>query len=203
MVLSPLDKVLEGIYNSIASYYSDLPQDVAISPKVTNDLSGFLDLLELLVASRILVPLNCSCQRMMFLNASVVLGLSAAPVHDLIKKKSVVLLKKCLLQKAGEDAIKRKMPSASYRDPHFDADRSALAGAVLQFVHAGWLSRLSVSEKASHFGGRQVKPEVDQCHCSDQVTLRALSLVLLKALEIKIQDSSSEVDIQGNMFVFK
>ncbi|KAJ7311348.1 hypothetical protein JRQ81_006964 [Phrynocephalus forsythii] len=196
VVLGPLDKIFEGIYNSAASYYSDLPQDIAISPKVTNDLSSFLDLLEMLVASRIQVPLNCSCQRMVFLNASCVLDLSTAPLHYLIKKKSITLLKTCILQKAGEDVIKKKMPSSSHQDSHFEPDRLALAGAVLQHVNSGWLNKLSVGENVSHFGGSQVKPEVDLCHRSDQVTLRALSLILLKALEIKIQDSSSEVYIQ-------
>uniref|UniRef100_A0A6J0SR69 Protein Lines homolog 1 n=1 Tax=Pogona vitticeps TaxID=103695 RepID=A0A6J0SR69_9SAUR len=196
VILSPLDKILEGIYNSVLSYYSDLPEDITTSPKVTNGLSSFLDLLELLVASRIHMPLNYSCQRMMFLNAACVLELSTAPVHYLIKKKSIMLLKKCILQKAGEDVIKKKRPSPSHEDPHFDADRLALAGAVLQFVNSGWLNRLSVSGKANHFGGSQVKPEVDIGHNSDQVTLRALSLLLLKALEIKVQDSSSEADIQ-------
>ncbi|XP_062998467.1 protein Lines homolog 1 [Elgaria multicarinata webbii] len=198
-LLTPLDSVLEGFYKHIMTYYLDISQDIPISAKATNDLSGFLDLLEILVASRIQVPLNLICQRIVFLDASCVLNLPTSPVHDLIKKKSIMLLKKCILHKAGEDLIKRKTPPSSHQDPHFDKDRLALAGAVLQFVNFGWLNRLPVSKKASHFGGSHIKPEVDICSSPDHVTLRALSLLLLKALEIKIQDSASEVDARAHL----
>ncbi|XP_042329505.1 protein Lines homolog 1 [Sceloporus undulatus] len=197
-LLMPVDETLNGFYNTLMFYYSDITQDIPISAKATNDLSSFLDLLELLVASRIQMPLNLSCQRMLFLNASCVLGLATAPVHDFIKKKSIMLLKKCILHKAGEDLIKRKAPS-SHQDLHINTDTSAFADAFLQFVNSGWLNRLTVSGKASHFGGSQVKPEVDICSSADQVTLRALSLVLLKALEIKIQDSAFEAEAKAHL----
>uniref|UniRef100_A0A803T6E9 Lines homolog 1 n=1 Tax=Anolis carolinensis TaxID=28377 RepID=A0A803T6E9_ANOCA len=195
MVLMPLDEILKGFYDSVMFCYSDIPQDYPISAKATNDLSSFLDVLELLVASRIQLPLNLSCQRMLFLNASFILGLATAPVHDFIKKKSIVLLKKCILHKAGEDLIKRKMPPSSYQDSYISADTSVLAGAVLQSVNSGWLNRLIVSEKSSHFGGTLVKPEESPCSSADQVTLGALSLVFLKALEIKILDSEAETQV--------
>ncbi|CAI5792717.1 Uncharacterized protein PODLI_1B012995 [Podarcis lilfordi] len=190
-ILTSLDKVLEDFYNRIPSSYSEIAQ---VSAKATNNLSSFLDLLELLVASRTQAPLNLVCQRMLLLNVSCVLGLVTSPVHDLIKKKAIVLLKKCILHKAGEDLIKGKVPSFSHPDLHFDKDRLVFAGAVLQFVATGWLNRFSLSEKASHYGGSQVKPEVGICCSPAQVTLRALSLVLLKALEVKITDSASEAE---------
>nr|XP_060611651.1 protein Lines homolog 1 [Anolis sagrei ordinatus] len=192
MVLMPLDEILKGFYDSAMFYYSDIPQENPISAKATNDLNGFLDVLELLVASRIQVPLNLSCQRMLFLNASCVLGLVTAPVHDFVKKKSIVLLKKCILHKVGEDLIKRKVLPSSDKDSYIKADTSVLAGAVLQFLNSGRMNMLLVSEKRSHFGGMQVEPEESPCISADQVTLRAFSLVFLKALEIKILDSEAE-----------
>ncbi|KAH0620054.1 hypothetical protein JD844_014592 [Phrynosoma platyrhinos] len=197
-LLMPLDEILNGFYNSIMFYYSDIMQDTPICAKATNDLSSFLDLLELLIASRIKMPLNLSCQRILFLNASCVLGLTTAPVHDLVKKKSIILLKKCILHKAGEDLIKRETFS-SHQDLHINTDTSVFADTFLQFVNSGWLNRLSISEKASHFGGSQVKPEMDICSSADQVTLRALSLVLLKALEIKIQNSAFEAEAKVHL----
>nr|XP_028562367.1 protein Lines homolog 1-like isoform X5 [Podarcis muralis] len=195
-ILTSLDKVLEDFYNRIPSSYSEIAQ---VSAKATNDLSSFLDLLELLVASRTQAPLNLVCQRMLLLNVSCVLGLVTSPIHDLIKKKAIVLLKKCILHKAGEDLIKGKVPSSSHPNLHFDKDRLVFAGVVLQFVATGWLNHFSLSEKASHYGGRQVKPEVGICCSPAQVTLRALSLVLLKALEVKITDSASEAEARVHL----
>ncbi|XP_044300871.1 protein Lines homolog 1 isoform X3 [Varanus komodoensis] len=146
--LTPLDSVFESFYTRFMTFYSESPQDSSISEKAINDLSSFLDLLEILVTSRSQAPPNFVCQRM---------------------------------------------------DSHFDKDRSALAGIILQFVNSGWLTRLSVSQTASHFGGSHVKPELVICHSPDQVTLRDVSLLLLKALEIKIQDSVSETEAQAHL----
>ncbi|XP_033022739.1 protein Lines homolog 1-like isoform X1 [Lacerta agilis] len=198
-ILTSLDNVLEDFYNRIPSSYSEIAQDIPVSAKATNDLSSFLDLLELLVASRTQTPLNLVCQRMLLLNVSCVLGLVTSPVHDLIKKKAIVLLKKCVLHKAGEDLIKGNVPSSSHPNLHFAKDRLVFADVVLQFVATGWLNRFTLSEKASHYGGSQVKPEVGICCNPAQVTLRALSLVLLKALEVKITDSASEAEARVHL----
>ncbi|XP_061451299.1 protein Lines homolog 1 isoform X2 [Rhineura floridana] len=198
-LLTPVDSALEGFYNRITSYYTEIPQDNPVSAKATNDLSSFLDLIELLVASRIQTPLSLVCQRMLFRNASCVLSLASSPVHGLIQKKSIVLLKKCILHKAGEDLTKGKVPPPSLQDPDFDRDRLVFASVVLEFVTTGWLNQLSLSEKASHFGGSQVKLKVDTSSSPAEVTLQALSLVLLKALEVKIQDASSEVEAQVHL----
>ncbi|KAF7239495.1 hypothetical protein EYD10_13856 [Varanus komodoensis] len=196
--LTPLDSVFESFYTRFMTFYSESPQDSSISEKAINDLSSFLDLLEILVTSRSQAPPNFVCQRMVFLNPACVLSLSTLPVHDLIKKKSIMLLKKCILHKACEDLVNKVSPSF-HQDSHFDKDRSALAGIILQFVNSGWLTRLSVSQTASHFGGSHVKPELVICHSPDQVTLRDVSLLLLKALEIKIQDSVSETEAQAHL----
>ncbi|XP_054858793.1 protein Lines homolog 1 isoform X2 [Eublepharis macularius] len=195
-LFSPLDSILEGFYHHHLSQVSDLPKEVPASAECINNLSGFLDLLELLVASRIQTVVTFACQRMVFLNAASVLDLTTSPVPNFIKKKSVVLLKRGILGKAGEDLVMGKVPPSFLQDFHFDEDRTAFSSTVLQFVNSGWLDRLFASEKVVHFGGCQVRPELSICSGPDEVFFRALSLVLLKALEIGVQNSTSEAEAQ-------
>ncbi|XP_067412197.1 protein Lines homolog 1 [Emydura macquarii macquarii] len=202
MVFTPLDTVLEGFYNSILSHDFISCHDTAQYSKASNNLIGFIDFLEILVASRIQLELHCICQRTLFLNASYILDLTCSSVHYLIKKKSIMLLKKCILYKAGEDFISGSLPTLSLPDPYFDKDMLALANAVLQAVNLGWLNQIPVYEKASYFGGSEAQPE-DGIHSDpDEVILRALSLVLLKALEIKIQNSTKAAEIKADLQSF-
>ncbi|XP_066492624.1 protein Lines homolog 1 isoform X2 [Tiliqua scincoides] len=197
-IFTPLDSILEGLYHSVMAH-PDVLQDAPESAKITNNLSNFLDLLELLVASRIRAPLNVACQTLLFRDTSGVLGLITLPVHDLIKKKAILLLKRCILHKACEDLLEGKAPSTSLQQPPVERDRSTFADTVLQFVNSGGLNRLSVSEKASHFGGTLDRPDGAVHSGSGQVILRAVSLVLLKALEIKIQDSTSDAEAEAHL----
>lgn len=197
-IFTPLNSVLEGLYHSIMPH-PDVLQDALASAKVTNILSCFLDLLELLVASRIQAPMNLACQTLLFRDASGVLGLLTMPVHDLIKKKSILLLKRCILHKACEDLLEGKAPTTSLLHPTVERNRSALADTVLRFVNSGRLNQLSVSEKASHFGGTLERPDGAAPSGSDRVILRAISLVVLKALEIKFQDLTSKAEVEGNL----
>ncbi|XP_065414186.1 protein Lines homolog 1 isoform X4 [Chrysemys picta bellii] len=195
-VFTPLDTVLEGFYNSILSRRFNSFQDTSLYSKAANNLIGFIDFLEVLVASRIQIESHFKCQRILFLNTSCILDLTYSSVHYLIKKKSIMLLKKCILYKAGEDFISGSLPPLSLQDPYLDKDMLALANVVLQAVNLGWLNQIPVSEKASYFGGSEAQPD-DGIHSGpDQVILRALSLVLLKALEIKVQNSTKAAEIK-------
>ncbi|KAM7151646.1 protein Lines homolog 1 isoform 1-T12 [Macrochelys suwanniensis] len=201
-VFTPLDTVLEGFYNSILSHHFNSCQDTSLYSKAANNLIGFIDFLEVLVASRIQLESHFKCQRILFLNTSYILDLTSSSVHYLIKKKSIMLLKKCILYKAGEDFISGSLPILSLQDPCLDKDMLALANVVLQAVNLGWLNQIPVSEKASYFGGSEAQPE-DGVHSGpDQVILRALSLVLLKALEIKVQNSTKAAEIKGDLHSF-
>uniref|UniRef100_A0A8C8SS39 Lines homolog 1 n=1 Tax=Pelusios castaneus TaxID=367368 RepID=A0A8C8SS39_9SAUR len=195
-VFTPLDTVLEEFYNVILSHHFNSCQDTAPYSKASNTLIEFIDFLEVLVASRIQLELHFICQRILFLNASCILDLTCSSVHYLIKKKSIMLLKKCILYKAGEDFISGSLPTLSLQDPYFNKDMLALANAILQAVHLGWLSQMPVYGKASYFGASEAQPEDDIQSGPDQVILRALSLVLLKALEIKIQNSAKTAEIK-------
>uniref|UniRef100_A0ACB8E5J6 Uncharacterized protein n=1 Tax=Sphaerodactylus townsendi TaxID=933632 RepID=A0ACB8E5J6_9SAUR len=116
------------------------------------------------------------------------------------QRKSVVLLKRGVLCKAGEDLVKKASPPFLETPISMRTETSSQA-PVLQFVNSGWLYRLSVGEKVAHFGGSQVRPELDICNGPDRVFLRALSLVLLKALEIRVQSCTSECEAQGNLIL--
>lgn len=161
-------------------------------------MNSFLDLFELLVASRIQVPLNLGCQRVLFLNSCDIGCLATSPVRGFIRKKSIALLKNCILYKAGEDLIKTKALPSSPRDPHFDNDRLALADAVLRFVNSDWLGRLCVSGNTRHFDGSTIEPQAQAEGNFDVVIFRSLSLLLLKALEMKSQDFAYKTESQGN-----
>ncbi|XP_065268353.1 protein Lines homolog 1 [Emys orbicularis] len=201
-VFTPLDTVLEGFYNSILSHRFNSFQDTSLCSKAANNLIGFIDFLEVLVASRIQTESHFKCQRILFLNTSCILDLTYSSVHYLIKKKSIMLLKKCILYKASEDFISGSLPTLSLQDPYLDKDMLALANVVLQAVNLGWLNQIPVSEKASYFGGSEAQPEDGIRSGPDQVILRALSLVLLKALEIKVQNSTKAAEIKADLQSF-
>ncbi|XP_074822648.1 protein Lines homolog 1 isoform X4 [Natator depressus] len=195
-VFTPLDTVLEGFYNSILSHHCNGCQGTSLYSKAANNLIEFIDFLDVLVTSRIQLESHFKCQRILFLNTSYILDLTYSSVHYLIKKKSIMLLKKCILYKAGEDFVSGSLPTLSLQDPYLNKDMLALANVVLQAVNLGWLNQIPVSEKASYFGGSEAQPE-DGIHSGpDQVILRALSLVLLKALEIKVQNSTKAAKIK-------
>ncbi|NXN52144.1 LINES protein, partial [Rynchops niger] len=190
-LLAPLDAVLEGFYNSILFHHFDSHHYTSPYSEAANNLISFIDLLEALLASRIELELPLRCQRVLFLKVSYVLNLISSSIHYLIKKKFIMLLKKCILYKSREDA---KSGSLLLQNPSLCEDMLALSDAVLQTVTLTWLNRIPLSEKASYFGGSEAAPGGDTQAGSDQTVLRALSLVVLKALEFKFQNSATEAE---------
>lgn len=196
-LLAPLDAVLEGFYNSILLHRFDSHDDTSPFSEAANNLISFIDLLEALLASRVELELPLRCQRVVFLKVSYVLNLISSSIHYLLKKKFIMLLKKCVLYKSREDAKSRSMfPQNS----SLHEDMLALSNAVLQVVNLTWLNRVPLREKASYFGGSKAAPGDDPQGGSDQTVLRALSLVVLKALEIKFQNSATGAEIKGSSF---
>ncbi|NXJ02073.1 LINES protein, partial [Psophia crepitans] len=193
-LLAPLDAVLEGFYNSILFHHFDSHHYTSPYSEAANNLISFIDLLEALLASRIELELPLGCQRVLFLKVSYVLNLISSSVHYLIKKSSIMLLKKCILCKSREDA---KNGSLFLQTPSLYEDMLALSNAVLQVVNLTWLNQIPLSGKVSYFGGSEAAPGGDTQGVSDQTVLRALSLVVLKALEFKFQNSATEAEIKG------
>ncbi|XP_037688829.1 protein Lines homolog 1 isoform X2 [Choloepus didactylus] len=198
--LAPFDSVFEVFYNSLFSQHFENCQDTS---KIINSLMSFLELLELLIASRIYLKLHFACQRILFFRPSCVLDIITWPVQAFVKRKFILFVKKCLLCKVGEDLFPGSAPAVMPPDLHLDVDMLALANAVLEAVNLGLLRTLSVHGKPSFFGGDEVQPGCKSISGQDQAILRAVSLVLIKSLEIKFQNctpaNEMEVDLQRLM----
>ncbi|NXH76864.1 LINES protein, partial [Hydrobates tethys] len=194
-MLAPLDAVLEGFYNSILFHHFDNHHYTSPYSEAANNLVSFIDLLEALLASRTELEPPLRCQRVLFLKVSYVLNLISSSIHYLIKKKFIMLLKKCVLCKSREDA---ESGSLFLQNPSLYEDMLALSNTILQVVNLTWLNQIPLSGKASYFGGSEAPPGDDTQGGSDQTVLRALSLVVLKALEFKFQNSATEAEIKGD-----
>lgn len=194
-LLTPLDAALEVFYDSLFSQHFEHCQ--APHELVTNLLS-FLELLELLSASRVFLKSHFTCQRILFLKPSCMLDVVMWPVEAFVQRKLFLLIKKCLLGTVGEDLCRAPVPTCVMPGHPADADTSALADAVLQAVALGLLKTLSVHGTPSCFGGDRAQPTVGQCSAPDPVIRRAVSLVLVKSLEIKFQSCTSANEMTGN-----
>ncbi|NWR34141.1 LINES protein, partial [Tachuris rubrigastra] len=193
-LLAPLDAVLEGFYNAILFHHFDSHYYTSPYSEATTNLISFIDLLEVLLASRTDLELPLRCQRMLFLKVSYVLNLISSSIPYVIQKKFILLLKKCVLHKPREDA---GSGSVSLQGLPLCEDMLALSNAVLQLGSLTWLNQIPLDEKSSYFGSSEPAPGDDPQGGSDQTVLRALSLVVLKALEFKIHNSAAEAEIQG------
>ncbi|XP_062440041.1 protein Lines homolog 1 [Rhea pennata] len=193
-LLAPLDAVLEGFYNSILCHHFDSLHYTSPYSEAANNLISFIDLLEALLVSRVELELPLRCQRVLFLKVSYVLNVISSSVHYLFKKLFIMLLKKCVLYKSREDSVSG---SPFLQKPYLYEDMLALSNGVLQGVNLTWLNQIPLSEKASYFGGSEPHPEDNTHGGVDQTLLRALSLVVLKALEFKFLNSTTEAEVKG------
>ncbi|NWI00902.1 LINES protein, partial [Tichodroma muraria] len=194
-LLAPLDVVLEEFYNAILLHHFDSHHYTSPYSEATNNLISFIDLLEALLASRTELEFPLRCQRILFLKVSYVLNIISSSIPYVIKKKFILLLKKCVLYKSRQDA---KSGSLFLQTPALCEDMLALSNAVLRVVNLTWLNQIPLSGKSSYFGSSGAAPGHDSQGGSDQTVLRALSLVVLKALEFKIHNSATEAEIKGD-----
>ncbi|XP_049469959.1 protein Lines homolog 1 isoform X1 [Panthera uncia] len=186
--LTLFDTAFEVFYNSLFSQHFESCQDTS---KIINSLICSLELLELLIASRVHLKLHFTCQRILFLKPSCVLGVITWPVQAFVKRRFIIFIKKCLLWKVGEDLCRGSGPALMPPDQHLGVDMLALADAVLQAVDLGLLRTLSVHGKPPFFGGDEVQPAHERVPGPDHVILRAASLLIIKSLEIKFQNCAS------------
>ncbi|NWT00090.1 LINES protein, partial [Mionectes macconnelli] len=193
-LLAPLDAVLEGFYNAILFYHFDSHHYTSPYSEATTNLISFIDLLEALLASRTELELPLRCQRVLFLKVSYVLNLISSSIPYVIKKKFILLLKKSVLHKSREDT---GCGSVSLQALPLCEDMLALSNAVLQVGSLTWLNQIPLDEKSSYFGSSEPAPGDDPRGSSDQTVLRALSLVVLKALEFKVHNSAAEAESKG------
>lgn len=152
---------------------------------------ALLDLVEVLSAARICHGLCSSVQRLAFVQTSALLRVTLSNMEEFVKKQALLLLKRILVQRAGEEWGFGGNHSKEH-DEEYASDLLTMADAVLQEVEAGWLRKFSVKTGASFFGGN--KANVSDGETKDAVVLRAVSLILIKCLEIKTRHSSTQGD---------
>ncbi|XP_062327015.1 protein Lines homolog 1 [Osmerus eperlanus] len=152
-------------------------------------LCTLLDLLEVLTASRVRSG-SRGCflsQRLAHTQAPGLLRIVMRPLDYFVKKRVMLLLKRVLLEKAGEDMALANVPAPT--DRHICSDMNALTSEVLQAVHAGWLQGVPVESGSVFFSGTRQACDGGSDR-PDYVMLRAVSLVLLKSLDYKIKSGS-------------
>uniref|UniRef100_A0A8C1TEH6 Lines homolog 1 n=1 Tax=Cyprinus carpio TaxID=7962 RepID=A0A8C1TEH6_CYPCA len=201
-----LTELLSGLDSSIACLYTNLLTPDTQEPhkrepvSLSKTMCEFFDLLEVLSAARLRYGVRSSVQRVVFVESRALLHVVRADVEYSVKKRAVLLLKRSLLRRAGEDWASAGVGLESHEDPGLTEDMRIMADGVLQEVTAGWLKEVPVKAQASFFGGN--------CDVSlggtqkDDVILRAVSLILLKSLEINIQSppwkgSQRDIDVCG------
>ncbi|XP_048185418.1 protein Lines homolog 1 isoform X2 [Perognathus longimembris pacificus] len=193
--LTPFDTTLEVFYSSLLSQHFENCQEPS---EIINSLICFLELLELLIASRSFQELHLRSQRIVFLKPCVI-NVLTWPVQAFVKRKLIMFIKKCLIRKVGEDLCRGPVPASVAPDSLLDMDTLALAKAVLQAVHLGLLKTFSVPGKRSCFGGDEIQPGCRHTSGPDHVILRAASLLTVKSLEIKFQNCTSANEMRADL----
>lgn len=142
-----------------------------------------MDLLEVLAASRLIFGPNVclESQRMTYTRSSAILAVISSSTENFVKRRALLLLKRAMLYKVGEDWALGEVPSEQ-KCGHLKLDVCVLAQSVLTAVADNWLERVQV-EPYSFFGGtRQTRGDEDLK--PDSVMLRAVSLIILKSIEL-------------------
>lgn len=138
-----------------------------------------LDLLEVLTASRLIVGPGF-CQGPLQVPSSDLLTAISCCTQDFVRTRTLLLLKRVLLQKAGDD-----WSLGGPRSEDQNSDLRVLSRSVLAAVADGWLQTVQV-EPGGFFGGtRPVRG--DDGPKPGGVMFRAVGLVLLKSTELQVQ----------------
>ncbi|XP_043100019.1 protein Lines homolog 1 [Puntigrus tetrazona] len=177
-----LTELLSGLDSSVSCLRTALlTPDERERPGRSKTWCEFLDLAEALIAARLRFDVRSPVQRVVFVESRALPRVVGADVEHLVKKRALLLLKRSLLRRAGEDWASAEVRRSSDEDLGLAEDALAAAAGVLEEVAAGWLKEVPVKAQGSFFGG--------DCDASrtDDAVLRAVSLVLLKSLEIRVQ----------------
>ncbi|XP_044191111.1 protein Lines homolog 1 isoform X2 [Thunnus albacares] len=203
-----LEKLLSAFDSSLSALCSKfLPVERKAVTQRSVDLTSsthrgttfylLLELLEVLTASSFICGTGVclKSQRLTYIHSSALLTTVSSSSEHFVKKRVLLLLKRAVLQKAGEDWALGEMLSTGLKHEYFSSDMSILAQSVLQAVAADWL--LSVqAESVSFFGGTSLC-QGGEGQKPDCVMLRAVSLLLLKSLELHIQTAAGTAGLQS------
>ncbi|XP_069029013.1 protein Lines homolog 1 isoform X2 [Embiotoca jacksoni] len=140
-----------------------------------------LDLLEVLTAA----GLMCGGRLTIHVHSSALLKTVSCSSQYFVKKQAVLLLKRAVLQKVGEDWALGEALSGQRTRENQSYDMSLLTRSVLTAVANDWLQTVQVEQDAFFGGTRQTRGE--DSPEPDCVMLRAVSLILLKSVEFHIQ----------------
>uniref|UniRef100_A0A8C5GPN2 Lines homolog 1 n=2 Tax=Gouania willdenowi TaxID=441366 RepID=A0A8C5GPN2_GOUWI len=143
-----------------------------------------LDLLEVLGASVGMCRTEASLksQSLVYIHSSGLLTAVSGSSEYYVKKKVMLLLKRAVLQRLGEDwACVGGL--TTLRSSSSSSGLNMMAHSVLAAVNHGWLNSIQV-QSASYFGGTlPVCSDVEQE--ADSVMLRAVSLTVLRSIELQ------------------
>ncbi|KAG7220838.1 hypothetical protein INR49_031577 [Caranx melampygus] len=207
-----LRKLLAAFDSSLCALCSKyLPDDSGEAAPCLVDLKSsrhwgttcclLLDLLEALTASSLICDAGLTSQRLTHIHSSALLTtVSQCSSEYFVKKRVLLLLKRVVLQKAGEDWVLGDMPCTRLKHEHFSSDVNLLAQTALTAVAANWLETVQV-ESSSFFGGTRCIQGVDG-QKPDCVILRAVSLLLLKSMELHVQTAEIISGILESLWSF-
>ncbi|KAK2869366.1 hypothetical protein Q7C36_001237 [Tachysurus vachellii] len=195
-----LMKLLADFESSLTSLYpklllQDNPEITYVAENNRNSVDleisvcALLDLVEVLNAARIWHGLCSSVQRLVFLQTPALLHLTLTNMKEFVKKRALLLLKRILVKSAGEEWGFGENYSKEL-DEEYATDLLVMADAMLREVEAGWLRKFRVNSRASFFGGS--KSNASDGEIKDAVMLRAVSLIMIKCLEIKTRHVSAQ-----------
>ncbi|XP_020487201.1 protein Lines homolog 1 isoform X2 [Labrus bergylta] len=188
VIFGELLAAFDSALSSLCSKF--LPEDGGTKCDRGTTLCLLLDLLEVLTASTWIcgAAVCLKSQIITHSHSSALLETVSGSSEYFVKKRALLLLKRVVLQKAGEDWASGDLLLSGLKHEQLSSDMSRLAHNVLTAVAADWLETVQV-ESASFFGGtRAVRGEEDQK--PDCVMLRAVSLLLLKSAELRIQSAA-------------
>lgn len=147
-----------------------------------------MDLMEVLTASSGTSG-ACFClqsQKLTYVHSAALLRAISRCTESSVRRRALLLLKRAVLQRAGEDWSLGGALATEPTHEHLCADVRTLSHSVLTASAAGWMDSLQV-DGASFFGGTE--PGGDQLQRADCVTLRAVSLLFLKSMELYTQSA--------------
>ncbi|XP_027137691.1 protein Lines homolog 1 isoform X3 [Larimichthys crocea] len=161
-----------------------------------------LDLLEVLTASSLICGAGVclKSQRLTHIHSSALLSSISCSSEYYVKKRVLLLLKRAVLVKAGEDWALGEPLSTGLKHEHFNSDMSMLAQSVLTAVAADWLGSVQVDSSSFFGGSRRIRG--DEGQKADCVMLRGVSLLLLKSVEHHIQTAGGTAGVVSATEVF-
>ncbi|KAM9318371.1 protein Lines homolog 1 [Pholidichthys leucotaenia] len=143
-----------------------------------------LDLMEVLTASSLICGAGV-CQRLTYIYSSPLLTTISCSPHSFVRKRALLLLKRAALQKLGEDWASGELLSTTVEHETRSSGLFTLAESVLTAVADNWLQNVH-TEPGAFFGGKR-DPWGAEGQRVDGVMLRAVSLILLKSINVGVQ----------------